>query len=158
LVVWTFPTATRITQIKHENGDAPDILIVLSGMFIGTQVSSSLHLSNDIMQMQALNNSQQTQGIWNALIYFRPRYNKCEDDWPVYRKIWSLVHATLLFWTCKGKDYAHDDKDYVQNNDNNVTPTAVSPDDCVPDYDTKGMNNVEVDQNSWNKNGGTMNN
>jgi len=36
-----------------------------------------------------------SQGLWNAIIYFRPKYNKIDKDhW--WQKIWVLIRSTLL--------------------------------------------------------------
>ena len=85
LIVWTFPTVARLIQLF--GGTIPPILGVFAGAFIGAQ------------------------GIFNSLIYFRPRYEKCVkyDTW--YRKVWALVHSTLFF-CCYDDDYTNDVKDY----------------------------------------------
>ena len=87
--VWTFPTIARLIQVT--GGEVHNVLVVLAGTFITSQ------------------------GIWNAMIYFRPRYMKCEEKGFV-RKVWMLVKATLFF-CCTDRDYSKDNKDYVDKND-----------------------------------------
>lgn len=86
-IVWIFPTIARLIQLF--GGSIHPIFSVLAGTFIGSQ------------------------GFFNALIYFRPRYNQCVkyDTW--YRKVWALMHSTLFFCCYHGGDYTKDDKDYV---------------------------------------------
>mmetsp|Transcript_3831 Transcript_3831/g.7576 ORF Transcript_3831/g.7576 Transcript_3831/m.7576 type:complete len:144 (-) Transcript_3831:82-513(-) len=57
--------------IQLIGGTMHPILGVLAGCFIGSQ------------------------GLWNAIIYFRPKYNKIDKDhW--WQKIWVLIRSTLL--------------------------------------------------------------
>jgi len=68
-IVWSFPTMARFIQLI--GGTMHPILGVLAGCFIGSQ------------------------GLWNAIIYFRPKYNKIDKDhW--WQKIWVLIRSTLL--------------------------------------------------------------
>ena len=69
-VVWTFPTIARLIQLL--GGNIHPIIGVLAGTFISIQ------------------------GFFNALIYFRPRYNQLENE-GVFGKIWALVGSTLFF-------------------------------------------------------------
>mmetsp|Transcript_988 Transcript_988/g.1624 ORF Transcript_988/g.1624 Transcript_988/m.1624 type:complete len:218 (-) Transcript_988:761-1414(-) len=93
LIVWIFPTITRIIQISK--GTVHPIFVVLSGTFIGSQ------------------------GIFNAIIYFRPRYTQCQayDRWD--QKVLALVRSTLFPCCDSNADYTKDDKDYVPT----ATPT-----------------------------------
>lgn len=86
-IVWTFPTLARIVQFFEE---VHPVLVVLAGTSIGLQ------------------------GFFNAIIYFRPRYNKCVkyDTW--YKKVWALVRSTIFF-CCYVEDYTKDNLDYVGN-------------------------------------------
>jgi len=86
LIVWTFPTLARLIQLF--GGTIHPIIGVFAGTFIGTQ------------------------GIFNALIYFKPRYDKCVKYNKWYQKVWVLVHSTLFF-CCHDGDYTKDAKDYV---------------------------------------------
>lgn len=86
-VVWIFPTIARIIQLS--GNDIHPVLGVLAGTFIGSQ------------------------GLFNALIYFRPRYYKCVKYDKRYQKVWVLVHSTLFF-CCYNGDYTKDDSDYVE--------------------------------------------
>ena len=83
--VWTFPTIARLIPLF--GGSVSNTLVVLSGTFICSQ------------------------GIWNAMIYFRPRYKKCKEK-GFFRKVWILVKSTL-FPYCFDKDYTKDSADYV---------------------------------------------
>ena len=68
-VVWTFPTISRIIELF--GGSPSPLLILLSGTFVGSQ------------------------GAWNAMIYFRPKYNKMEKKhW--LKKIWALSDQSLV--------------------------------------------------------------
>ena len=69
-VVWTFPTIARFIPLF--GGTPHPVIVVLGGMFIGSQ------------------------GIFNAIIYFRPMYSKIQKSSPV-AKVWSLICMTLLF-------------------------------------------------------------
>ena len=70
-IVWTFPTTIRFIQTV--GGTAYPILVVLAGTFVGSQ------------------------GFWNALIYFRPKYIKLEEKhW--WEKVCALIRSTLFFW------------------------------------------------------------
>lgn len=97
-IVWTFPTLARIVQFFSE---VHPVLVVLAGTSIGLQ------------------------GFFNALIYFRPRYNKCEtyDAW--YEKVWALVHSTIFF-CCYDHDYTKDNLDYVSNTNSEVKISRAS--------------------------------
>lgn len=50
-----------------------------------------------------------TQGIWNAIIYFKPRYRKFDDDLNGCQKILSLINSTLFFWVRRHKKIHVDD-------------------------------------------------
>lgn len=69
-IVWSFPTIARFIQLL--GGTIHPVIGVLAGTFIGSQ------------------------GFFNALIYFRPRYNAMEKDGRL-AKVWTLVCTTLLF-------------------------------------------------------------
>lgn len=88
--VWTFPTLARIIQFFS---DVHPVIVVISGTTIGLQ------------------------GLFNAFIYFRPRYNQCVkyDTW--YGKVWALMCSTLFF-CCYDVDYTKDriDIDYEGSN------------------------------------------
>mmetsp|Transcript_38139 Transcript_38139/g.79956 ORF Transcript_38139/g.79956 Transcript_38139/m.79956 type:complete len:414 (-) Transcript_38139:293-1534(-) len=88
-VVWMFPTIGRFIQLS--GNDMHPVVGVLAGTFIGSQ------------------------GLFNALIYFRPRYYKCVkyDKW--YQKVGVLVYSTLFF-CCYDGDCTKDDNDYVEPN------------------------------------------
>mmetsp|Transcript_8748 Transcript_8748/g.15892 ORF Transcript_8748/g.15892 Transcript_8748/m.15892 type:complete len:452 (-) Transcript_8748:220-1575(-) len=86
LIVWIFPTIARLIQLF--GGSIHPIFSVLAGTFIGSQ------------------------GFFNALIYFRPRYNQCVEYDTWHRKVWALVHSTLFF-CCYYGDYTKDAKDCV---------------------------------------------
>ncbi len=69
-VVWGFPTIARMIQLF--GGNIHPIFLPLSGFFIGSQ------------------------GLWNAMIYFRPKYYTLVDDhW--WQKVWRLIKTNLLF-------------------------------------------------------------
>lgn len=85
LVVWTFPTITRLIQLFGY--DAPRILVVLAGCFIASQ------------------------GFFNACTYFRPRYLACEKE-GVLPKVLALMRSTLFF-CFYDEDCTKDSKDYV---------------------------------------------
>jgi len=55
------------------------------------------------------------QGLWNALIYFRPRYKKLDEEMGALRKVASLINATLFFWVSRSgtNNYLSDSKDVV---------------------------------------------
>mmetsp|Transcript_21607 Transcript_21607/g.33871 ORF Transcript_21607/g.33871 Transcript_21607/m.33871 type:complete len:390 (+) Transcript_21607:77-1246(+) len=86
-IVWTFPTLARIVQFFQE---VHPVLVVLAGTSIGLQ------------------------GFFNALIYFRPRYNKCVTHNTWYEKVWALMHSTIFF-CCYESDYTKDNIDCVDN-------------------------------------------
>jgi hypothetical protein len=75
--VWTFPTLARIIQFFSK---VHPVIVVISGTTIGLQ------------------------GLFNAFIYFRPRYNQCVkyDTW--YEKVWAIMCSTLFF-CCYDEDY-----------------------------------------------------
>jgi len=83
--VWTFPTIVRLIQLF--GGSIHPLLIILAGTFVGSQ------------------------GCFNCLIYFRPRYKKCTLPSKPLR-LWKLVHSTLFF-CCFTEDYTNDSKDYL---------------------------------------------
>ena len=115
-IVWTFPTISRIIQMW---GDIHPILAVLSGTSIGLQ------------------------GFFNALIYFRPRYNKCIKYKTWYRKVWAIVYSTLFF-CLPGDDYTKDNLDYVA--DSNGMQTNAMPrrgSRYVPDSGDENEEKVE---------------
>ena len=102
-IVWVFPTIARFLQIF---GVSHDVLVVLSGTFIGSQ------------------------GVLNAIIYFRPRYNRCVEYDKWYLKVWALVHSTLFFCcyitdTRKSQfvDYTKDKNDIVDAGDKDTSIT-----------------------------------
>mmetsp|Transcript_18623 Transcript_18623/g.38975 ORF Transcript_18623/g.38975 Transcript_18623/m.38975 type:complete len:429 (-) Transcript_18623:88-1374(-) len=69
-VVWGFPTIARMIQLF--GGTIHPILLPLSGFFVGSQ------------------------GLWNAMIYFRSKYSTLlEDHW--WQKLWRLIKLNLLF-------------------------------------------------------------
>lgn len=63
-VTWLWPTTARIVQLC--NTTIPDWLVTLAGCFIPIQ------------------------GFFNALVYFRPRYNKCSKQHKERSKLWVL--------------------------------------------------------------------
>jgi len=89
-VVWTFPTLARLIQLL--GGTIHPVIFVLAGTFIGSQ------------------------GFFNALIYFRPRYNMIQKSGRI-QKVWALICVTLFFCcydeslTTRGARY---DSDYMQ--------------------------------------------
>ena len=103
-VVWTFPTIARIIQLSGK--ELHPIMIVLAGTFIGSQ------------------------GLWNAMIYFRPRYIKCHKYDKPYRKVWALIQSTLFF-CCYDEDYTKDKLDDVADSSNNKTQDAEAVSDEV---------------------------
>lgn len=108
-IVWGFPTIARFLQLF---GMTHDALAVLSGTFIGSQ------------------------GILNAIIYFRPRYNKCVqyDKW--YLKVLVLVHSTLFF-CCYDGDYTKDKKDLDDAEDRDTSKYVTNPNDLHSAVSTK---------------------
>ena len=56
------------------------------------------------------------QGFWNALIYFKPRYKKCDADKNAIQKVASIMNATLFFWVSSSgsmSKYVGDSNDVV---------------------------------------------
>ena len=89
-IVWTFPTLARLIQLL--GGTIHPIIGVLAGTFIGSQ------------------------GFFNALIYFRPRYNMIQKPGRI-QKVWALICVTLLF-CCYDESFMSPgtryDSDYMQ--------------------------------------------
>jgi len=89
-IVWTFPTLARLIQLL--GGEIHPIIGVLAGTFIGSQ------------------------GLFNALIYFRPRYNMIQKNGRM-RKVWALICVTLFF-CCYDESFMSPgtryDSDYMQ--------------------------------------------
>ena len=59
------------------------------------------------------------------MIYFTPRYKKCDRELKPYQKVFVLMNATLLFWFkfSKTPDYVNDAKDvagYADVGENNA--------------------------------------
>jgi len=90
-VTYSVPSLTRMLQLVGI--DDHEIMSVVSG---GTIAS---------------------MGLWNALIYFRPRYKKLDEEKSALRKVASLINATLFFWvSCsdvRRRKYVADTKDVV---------------------------------------------
>jgi len=63
-ITWLFPTISRIIQLC--GGNIPPWLVVLSGTFIPSQ------------------------GVFNALVYFRLRFINCEKAHPTKSKLWII--------------------------------------------------------------------
>lgn len=82
LIVWSFSTVFRFAELM--GWTVHPILSVLAGFFLGSQ------------------------GVWNAVIYFRPKYKKVEKRY-WWEKIWVLVKTNLFFCeTCSFKEDYHD--------------------------------------------------
>jgi len=89
-LLWTFPTLARLIQLL--GGTIHPIIGVLAGTFIGSQ------------------------GFFNALIYFRPRYNMIQKSGMI-QKVWALICVTL-FYCCYDESFMSPgtryDSDYMQ--------------------------------------------
>ena len=115
-IVWTFPTIARLIQLL--GGTMHPIIGVLAGTFIGSQ------------------------GFFNAIIYFRPRYNMIERPGKL-AKVWALVCVTLFFCcydeNCtRGTNY---DNDYTkpQNSIRNSLKSRASANRIkAPDQEAAG--------------------
>ena len=95
--VWAFPTLARLLQLF--GGNIHPIISILSGCFISSQ------------------------GFFNAMIYFRPRYTKCtKRQW--WEKVWAIIKSTLLF-CCNWEDYTNDTKDLLEEDDRTNTFSVV---------------------------------
>ena len=118
LLSWIFPTIVRCVQISGQ--DVPQVLVVLAGA-----------------------TGSATEGFFNSLIYFAPRYvdwhvsiccngsfaklippsryKKCNHrHW--WQKVWSLMRGTLFF-CCKADDITDDRNDCV---DPSETPSNIT--------------------------------
>mmetsp|Transcript_17730 Transcript_17730/g.36983 ORF Transcript_17730/g.36983 Transcript_17730/m.36983 type:complete len:442 (+) Transcript_17730:39-1364(+) len=72
VVVWGFKTIARLIQLF--GGTVPPVFFPLAAFFLGSQ------------------------GLWNALIYFRPKYFALEEDhW--WQKVWIIVRSSLFCCT-----------------------------------------------------------
>ncbi len=70
VVVWGFKSIARLIQLF--GGTVPPVFFPLAAFFLGSQ------------------------GLWNALIYFRPKYSSLEEDhW--WQKVWIIVRSSLFF-------------------------------------------------------------
>lgn len=129
-IVWTFPTLARIVQFFKE---VHPVLVVLSGTTIGMQ------------------------GFFNAIIYFRPRYQKCVkyDKW--YQKVWTLVHSTIFF-CCYSGDYTKDRVDYVGKTES-ITASSVVASRLASDLSAECAEekDEEKDYDEWHSNHGSSN-
>lgn len=75
-VVWSFPTLVRFIQII--GGKPPAVFTPLAAFFIGSQ------------------------GLWNSMIYFRPKYSALTEEKYWWGKVWTLVRTNFLFcFECK---------------------------------------------------------
>ena len=90
-IVWTFPTLARLIQLL--GGTIHPIISVLAGTFIGSQ------------------------GFFNALIYFRPRYNMIQKNGRM-QKVWALICRVTLLFCCYDESFMSPgtryDSDYMQ--------------------------------------------
>lgn len=83
LVIWSFPTAFRFAGLM--GWTIHPIWSVFAGFFIGCQ------------------------GVWNAVIYFRPKYNKVEKrHW--WEKVWVLLKTNLFVCKCSNKEDHQNDQ------------------------------------------------
>jgi hypothetical protein len=69
-ITWMFPTISRIIELS--GGTIPPTLVVLSGTFIPSQ------------------------GIFNALVYFRLRYIRCRKKYSSKSKFWVMKRIIIL--------------------------------------------------------------
>lgn len=97
LIVWIFPTISRVWQLFSWDYYVPPILAVLSAFFGSGSI-----------------------GYFNAATYFWPRYRKLREKNTRLQTLWSILHSTLFFWTdpccqnnCKSNDYTKDRHDSV---------------------------------------------
>jgi hypothetical protein len=72
-ITWLFPTISRVIQLC--GGDIPYSLVVLSGTFIPSQ------------------------GIFNAMVYFRIRFIACGNEHPTKSKLW-IVRLIISSTIC----------------------------------------------------------
>ena len=70
LVTWLFPTISRLFEIF--GAPIPSVLIVLSGTLIPCQ------------------------GFFNAMVYFRMRYQKCQKKYPDKTRLWLVTRIFML--------------------------------------------------------------
>ena len=115
--VWIFPTIVRLIQLG--GGYVHPILIVLSGTFAASQ------------------------GLWNAMIYFRPRYKKIRKKY----KLWTLVCATLFF-CCYVEDYTHDKADYVEIGSGEIAKTDRREQDAAANGKAQEHNDSNVGESN----------
>ncbi len=73
IVTWIFPTISRVIQLC--GGTVPLWLVVCSGTFIPSQ------------------------GIFNALVYFRLRFKRCSEQYNTRSKLW-VVRRIILLTLC----------------------------------------------------------
>lgn len=99
-IVWTFPTIARLIQLL--GGTVHPIIGVLAGTFIGSQ------------------------GFFNAIIYFRPRYNAMTTPGRLAR-VWAIMSMTL-FLCCNDLNFrareSRYNSDYVPPPNQSVRSTV----------------------------------
>lgn len=138
-LVWTFPTIARLIQLL--GGTVHGVIFVLAGTFIGSQ------------------------GFFNAIIYFRPRYDMIQKP-SMLSKVWALICVTLFF-CCYDESYTRGtryDSDYMQppnpvgssSNFTRLAKLASSAKGKVLGNDDKASDNDEYEDNADAELGGGM--